>query len=208
MDYPAVQFDFEKFKSTVLYVCARCPRDRLGAVKLHKTLYYADMLSYALFGTPLTGSRYRKRPFGPTSDNLLSAIRELRNGRHLTVRNTNYFGYVKKEYTVVKSPDLSQFNENEIGLLDDVIDFVCYNNTAKTISEFSHNTPWLLTNLGDEIPYITAFHLFPTQVSEETLAWASKEVEEIETTGRIGSLRGKDFRAFREEISNNRKPIS
>ncbi|MGH6874164.1 MAG: type II toxin-antitoxin system antitoxin SocA domain-containing protein, partial [Aestuariivirgaceae bacterium] len=66
-----MQFDREKYKAVILYTCVRCEAHQLGSVKLHKVLYYADMLHYAHVGAPMTGSTYRKRPHGPTSDELL-----------------------------------------------------------------------------------------------------------------------------------------
>jgi hypothetical protein len=49
-----VQFDRAKFKDTVHYICGKCPADELGKVKLHKTLYFADMIHFVDTGTPLT----------------------------------------------------------------------------------------------------------------------------------------------------------
>jgi hypothetical protein len=59
------------------------------------------------------------------------------------------------------------------------MDFVCVNNTAKTISEFSHNKAWEIADFGDVITYNSVFNLFPTQVSPETLEWASQEAKAI-----------------------------
>ena len=39
-----MQYDRGKLKSVVLYTCAKCEPSRLGAVKLHKVLYFADMI--------------------------------------------------------------------------------------------------------------------------------------------------------------------
>jgi Protein of unknown function (DUF4065) len=76
-----MQFDREKYKAVILYTCVKCEAHQLGAVKLHKVLYYADMLHYAHMGAPMTGSTYRKRPHGPTSDELLQTLRELEKQR-------------------------------------------------------------------------------------------------------------------------------
>ena len=58
-----MQFDRAKLKTVILYVCSRCEPAQLGAVKLHKVLYFTDMLHYAHAGTAVTGATYRERPF-------------------------------------------------------------------------------------------------------------------------------------------------
>ena len=66
-----------KLTEAVCLIIDSCnPRD-FGAVRLHKVLYYSDMLHYLENGAPITGSRYRKRPFGPTCDHLLGVLAEL-----------------------------------------------------------------------------------------------------------------------------------
>src|SRR6266849_9373459 len=60
-----IQFDRAKLLDVVHYVCAKVPVPELGRVKLHKNLYFADMLHFAATGRPLTGVEYQKQPFGP-----------------------------------------------------------------------------------------------------------------------------------------------
>lgn len=84
-----MQFDREKLKAAILYACRRCGPNRLGAVKLHKVLYYSDMLRYVQSGRSITGSTYRKRPLGPTCDQLLGTLKDLqRTGQCESRRST------------------------------------------------------------------------------------------------------------------------
>jgi hypothetical protein len=80
-----------------------------------------------------------------------------------------------------------------------VIEFVCLNNSAKTISEFSHNRAWEIAKFGDVIPYNSVFSIFPTQVSLEAMDWARDEVEKLEAEGSltdtVGSVTFADFRS-------------
>jgi len=175
-----MQFDRAKLKTVVLYVCSKCEPSELGAVKLHKVLYYADMISYIENGIPLTGATYRKRALGPTCDSLLPVLREMTSSGAIRVQDVEYFGYQKKEYLPLTQPDISRLNSNEVEILDEVIDFVCRSNTAKTISEFSHSTPWELVEFGDVLPYHNALHLIPKQVSQEAFDWALEEAVSVE----------------------------
>ena len=175
-----MQFDRAKLKAVILYTCSRCAPEELGAVKLHKVLYYADMVHYLYAGVPLTGATYRKRPLGPTCDGLLSTIKELEAAGAIQVREVNYFGYRKKEYMALKEPETERLSESELAILDEVIDFVCRGHTAKTISDFSHSTPWEIVEFGEELPYHNALHLIPNQVSKEAFDWALEQASAIE----------------------------
>jgi len=175
-----MQYDRNKLKALILYASSVCARSQVGAVKLHKLLYYTDMVHYAQIGAPVTGSTYRKRPLGPTSDALLPMLSEMESRGEIRIHEVDYFGFRKKEYEPLAEPDMALFSETERALIDEVIDFVCRNNTAKTISDFSHGRAWEIAEFGDELPYHGALHLFPNQVSLEALDWASGEMEAVE----------------------------
>jgi hypothetical protein len=178
-----MQFDRAKFKDVVLYTCHKCERSNLGAVKLNKVLYFLDMVRYAWTGAPVTGATYKKRKHGPTTDHLLPALRDLTAERKLQINNVNFFGFTKKEYVALVEPDITRLGKEEIILLDEVIEFVCSENTAKTISEYSHQTPWEMVEFGQEIPYHSAFLLYPSEVSLEALEWAEAEANAIADQG-------------------------
>ncbi len=175
------QFDRAKFKELALYIATRSPPDRLGAVKYHKCLYYADMLNFVTRGHPLTGTTYRKRRLGPTSDHLPSVHRELVADGALEISDVPYFGFLKKEYRAKREPDLQRFSAEEIALIDDVILFVCQEHTAAGISEFSHNLAWEATAQGEVIPYYSAFLIIPEDVSDAAFDAASREASAIES---------------------------
>lgn len=196
-----MQFNRAKLKTAILYTCAHCDPSHLGAVKLHKVLYFADMLHYAHVGAPITGATYRKRPHGPTCDELLPTLSEMEKAGHINVREVDYFGYRKKEYTALDSPDAALFSESERALLDEVIEFVCRNNSAKTISDFSHNRAWEIAEFGETLPYNSVYLLYPTQASPEALEWGAQEAKKIETQRSQGNTLGRrPFRTLRESV--------
>lgn len=196
-----MQLDRAKLKALILRACTQCDPSRLGAVKLHKILYYADMLHFAEAGAPITGATYRKRPHGPTCDELLSTLRELEQSGGLEIREIDYFGYLKKEFIARVEPELNRFSKRELALIDDVIDFVCNQNTAKTISELSHSRAWDMAEFGEILPYTSVFFLFPAQASPEALEWAEEEAKRLETPGSNKDAVGfVDFGTFRSRI--------
>lgn len=193
-----MQFDRGKLKAVILYICSKCDPSQLGAVKLHKVLYFADMLHYAHMGTAITWATYRKRKLGPTCDQLLPALRDLEREGAIEIRETDYFGFQKKEYLPKRKPEMEGLSRDQLMLIDDVIDFVCFNNTAKTISDYSHTQAWELAEFGGELSYSSALHLFPHQVSPEAMEWGSTQAEEIEAErSKSNAVDYETFAAFR-----------
>jgi hypothetical protein len=174
-----MQFDRAKLKAVVLHTCAKCETDRLGAVKLHKVLYFLDMIHYAQSGMPVTGARYIKRPFGPTCFELLGVLREMRQDGEIAINDVEFWGRSKREYVALVGETPGVLNEEETALLDEVIEFVCYQNSAKSISDYSHQLPWELAEFGEEIPYNTALMLFPADVGPGDFEAVSMGASEI-----------------------------
>lgn len=172
------QFDRQKFKDLVLYVCAACEPSKLGAVKLHKVLYFADMLAYAGFRKPITGESYVKQRFGPTARHLLPIIGELEREGFLQVTETEFYGYQKKQFHVRRDIDTARFSEDEIRLIERVIAWVC-NQTASEISDLTHDEVWRAADMGEEIPYFTVLNWFPTEITDKHRAWGAAEAEKI-----------------------------
>ncbi len=206
---PAMQFNRSKLKAVILHTCESCPPDQLGAVKLNKVLYFSDMLRYAQATVPITGATYRKRPYGPTCVELLPTLRELEHEGALEVTSSEYFGLKKTNYRCLKAPDLNVLNGDELSLLSEVIQFVCTQNTAKTISEFSHKAPWERAEFGDDIPYSTAYLLFPNMVSQEAFEATAKGFEPIEKARQSGdSVVFADFSVLRRRLGEKSGSLS
>lgn len=187
-----------------MHVIGASKPDRLGAVKLHKVLYYTDMLTFLDTGKPVTGAEYRKRPYGPTCDAVLSVLDELRYTDQIKVENVEYHGYLKKQFTLAgEPPATNHLSDSEIETLNEMVDFVCNNNSAKTISDFSHDMVWEMVEFGDVIPYHNAILLVPNVASPDATAWGEQEAASIADTrsqSKNAPLEGIDSRAFRARL--------
>lgn len=166
MEEGYIQFDRQKLKAVVHFICDKCPSDELGNVKLHKILYFADMLHFMHTGKPLTGVDYVKQRFGPTARHLSSVLSELSRDGVIRIESRDYFGFEKKAFIVLSQPVNLRLSNSETKLLDDVISFVC-GKSAKEISELSHDAAWNAAALGERIPYAAAFGLQPVEVTDE-----------------------------------------
>lgn len=191
------QFNRAKMCAVILRATNGFRPSDMGAVKLNKVLYFVDMVHYAHFRQAITGATYRKRPNGPTTDQLLFVLREMQQDGQVKIDDVEYHGYWKKQYTPLKAEPSGLLNAEEQSLVDDVVDFVCRQNSAKTISEYSHQMPWEMAGDGGIIPYSTAMLLLPMQVSPEAFDAASKGIAEIEVvrskSGSLGGLSVSDF---------------
>jgi uncharacterized phage-associated protein len=175
---PKYEVNHAKLKDVVHFVCSQCRREELGNVKLHKILYFADMIHYISCGKPLTGVEYQKQQFGPVARHLSWAINELCKEGSLKVEKRDYFGFSKTDYYSTTRPSLARLSNSETQILQDVIDFVCAR-SAKEISELSHLAPWDAAEMGEVIPYYSSLALLPSAVSDADVDAAKKEAEAI-----------------------------
>ena len=171
MRSPPVQFDREKLQEAVWLLADYCPPEELGNVKLHKMLYFADMLHFLQEGRPITGVEYLKQKFGPTARYLTSALQELQAQDLMRVDETNFYGFYKKSYVTLRPYQAQRLSPHEQDTLREVADYV-RGKSAKEISELSHNAAWEAAELGEVIPYFTALRLAPEEITDEDRSWA------------------------------------
>jgi len=167
-------FDREKFKAAVHYLCHNAGND-FGRIKLHKALYFADMLHFIGTARPLTGVDYVKQQFGPTARHLKWSLDELAREDKLSVVREDYFGLGKDRFHSLREPATNLLSEKERWLLDETLRFIA-NFGATGISELSHNDAWHAFQIGDVIPYETAYWLVPTEVTDDDMAWAETQM--------------------------------
>lgn len=196
-----MQFDRAKLKAAILRTCRKAGPTKLGATKLHKVLYFLDMVQFAATGAPVTGATYKKRPFGPTCVQLLPTLREMTNEGSIEIRDVEFHGLRKTEYHPQQSEERHVLNKDETALLDRMIEFVCNKHTARSISDFSHKVPWDVVEFDEVIPYESALLLFPADTSPEAFEAFEEELEEIEAErSQPDALGAIDYASFRRGI--------
>lgn len=178
MDEEYVRFDRAKLKAAAHYVCSQLKPSELGNVKLHKILYFADMLHFSDVGEPLTGVDYIKQKFGPTARHLGSVISELEREGKIRVEIRNYFGFEKKDYVVQSEPDRLLLGNAGIRLLDTVIAFA-RDRSASELSELSHDCAWQAADMGERIPYAAVFGWENAEITDEDREAAVVEARRI-----------------------------
>lgn len=177
-DDSKVAFDKQMLLEVVHYVISRCTASELGNVKLHKILYFSDMLHYLATGEPLTGVEYRKQKFGPVARHLTWACERLSESGKIKIDRRDYLGFQKMDYSSIRNPDSRSLSNQSVQILNDVIEFVC-SRSAREISELSHNSAWEAAKIGETLPYFTVFGWLPAAISESELREAVNEARKI-----------------------------
>lgn len=174
---PVIEFRPEKLRAAIHYVCSRSPDPRrLGKTKLNKILYFSDREAYLRTGTPITGERYVKHQYGPVSSHLDEALGQLERERLIAVAS-GYGAFVGASFTQtqflsLRRPDVSVFTAEEVSLIEQYVDLICNRHSARSISEASHDVVWDAAEIGEEIPYETAFLHTRAELTPDDLAWA------------------------------------
>lgn len=167
----------DRTEAVAHYVIARADVNKLGAVKLNKVMWYADLEAYRRCGRTITGqTSYEKRQYGPVPNNIVRAIRHLEQTDVITTRMVPTFGDKdRRQFVWLKEPDVSVFSSDEVDILNGAINWVCDSHTATSISELTHNTLWEQAELGEQIP-VGAATITPDDLDGDDIAWALQEL--------------------------------
>ena len=152
----------DKMKNVLLYLLEFCAgKPNIGETALNKLLYFCDFNYYELYEEHLTGARYKKMPYGPVPQQLVSIINQMTSNKQLQRIKTEYHGFMQTRYLPLEKPDLTQLLAAEKKVIDDVIRQMGDWN-ASQISEYSHcDKPWRATEEGKYISYNLVFYRRP-----------------------------------------------
>ncbi|MDQ6435660.1 Panacea domain-containing protein [Mesorhizobium sp. LHD-90] len=171
---------YPKLNAAAHYIISRCQPADLGATKLNKILWFADVEYFERYGKSITGDEYVKRQFGPVPKHAPMATRELEESGLIVSREVDYFGKPKKEFWSLQEADITGFDPNAIAIIDKMIDWVCIDHTATSISDKTHNILWESAEMGEVIPLGAALAYRSAEITEEDIAWAYRELEAAE----------------------------
>jgi Protein of unknown function (DUF4065) len=153
------EFQREKFIELLLYFSARGLQERLviGSTKLNKLLFFTDMRSYTELGTPITGARYQKLPFGPAARAMLPVRQELVDAHEVLFEDRGDDD-LNDVLVPQRAPNMTLFTDDELRIANEVFEELRPYN-AKAVSDFSHlrSAGWKVVEEREDIPYEAAF---------------------------------------------------
>lgn len=115
----------------------------------------------------ISGCEFQKLPHGSAPRQLVPARDRLVERGDAEIVTEDFLGRPQQRLIPNRQPDVSIFSPDEMSTVDDVLEQVA-GLTATQVSELSHQEPgWQLTEVGETIPFATAFLDFP-QVATPT----------------------------------------
>ena len=172
------KLDIEKLKAMVLYVVNRVDRPAdLGAVKLHKVLWFTDLAFMYTSGKTVCGETFLKRPRGPWGSHVDKAIKLLEKEGRLVERQGSLAGFRQRQFFALAESDLTRFSATEISLIEQVLSVVCYSHTASSVSELTHDDLWERTPENGVMPADSVFDRLRSPPSEDDRQWAVRSLD-------------------------------
>jgi uncharacterized phage-associated protein len=152
------EFNRSKFEQLILYIATRLgPEAALGRVKLAKLLVLSDFVAFARLGETMTGATYEKWEHGHLPHELVMTEKDLLDSGLLRQETVDYYGKPLKHTTAIQDPDMSEFSEDELGIIEGVLKRYGHE-SASYLRRLSHEEPgWILAEDREAIPPFTLF---------------------------------------------------
>lgn len=146
------------------------PWSQLCSVKLHKILWYTEILALRQLGKTIVGETFRKEQFGPFSTHLNEVIADLEGSGLLTVRKAED-EFETDEYVGKGQPDHAALTDDQWRILDQTMKQIVEDHTAGSISEKSHGPIWEAVELHELMPVSAAAlrWMKPTDADKEKM---------------------------------------
>lgn len=174
-------FQRAKLKALVHYVCRKMSSEpeKLGKTKLNKILWYAEGRSFVSSGQQITDESFKKDRYGPVSIHLDDIIKELTKDGLLYVTTSDHYGLDKFVFVAKGDPDTSLFSQRELSWIDSVANEICYDHTAKSASDKSHDEIWQMAADHESLPIEVMLVARLAPITSEDLAWAREEIRKF-----------------------------
>jgi len=152
----------DKLQNVFLYLLEQCAgKPNVSEPVLNNLLYFCDFNYYELYEEHLTGSRYKKLPFGPVPQKLDRVLDKMIDSGQIVRIKTEYHGFPQIRFLPLKQANLTQLTAAEKSVIDSVVHQMSDWNAQK-INEYSHqDKPWRSTEPGDFISYNLVFYRRP-----------------------------------------------
>jgi hypothetical protein len=169
----------QRLATLIHHVVTLCEPHELGATKLAKALWFADVEHFRRTGKTVTGTDdYRKDNQGPLHHDFYRALDSLkRTCAIVESKNPTPVGS-RREFTAITVPDLSCFTAEEIATVDRVVARI-KPMSAKAISDETHDALWDEAAFDERIP-VAAGAVVIGECTLDIMAWARSELQQDE----------------------------
>jgi len=160
-----------KTRRVAHYIISHTQPWQLGATKLCKVMWYADVLHYRRHGHSVSGQKsYVRMDNGPVPNDIYQALESLMKSKKIVERRTPTPVGDRKEFLHLERAEASWFSPEEVETLHESIDAIVPL-SAKEASERTHGPIWEELANGEQMP-IRAAAVIPSDVLPGDLAFA------------------------------------
>jgi len=166
----------DKFKALTHFIVHECGDNpgRLGATRLNKALWNADVTAFKTTGKSITGDGYMKRQNGPVPKHILATIKSLKDDGSIIVQEPLY-QYDPRKYISLTKPKDSALTDEEKDIARSAVNLVCGMSTT-TVSELTHDIIWESAAMGEEIPLYATLASRQGEITGAVLDWANSSI--------------------------------
>jgi hypothetical protein len=176
-EVPTLKDGDRRLRELIVYIAGKfLTCEFFGIVKLNKTLFHSDMLSFRRYGVPITGNKYKKDERGPVPVHVMPLQKQMEARNEIRVIPEDMYGLTQRRVVPLRKSDLTLFSGRDIAIVDEVIQAL-WHKTGTQVSQESHGIQWNTRALEDLIPYEASYlsdePITPADV-ERTAALAKK----------------------------------
>ena len=170
----------QKFQWLMHYIIHECSDQpgQLGAVRLNKALWYADVIAFKMNGVSITGETYLKRQYGPVPKHILRTLETLAKQDAIAIVEPEY-KFDTRKFIALSAPPSEALSDDERYIASAVLKAVLGHN-ANAISEMSHDVIWQAAIEGEEIPLCATLAAQPGEITEAVVDWATDAMAQRE----------------------------
>ena len=169
--------ELKKLEEAVYLVCktAQSKGLKLFSIPLSKIIFLADRKNYLRVFKPMIADAYIHGKNGPYLEDLRTAISNLKSRGYIATVKRKYGTQFQTEYYLGYRNDnykIKNLSKNEQIILIDITFDVLVNETAETVSEYTHNHAWQVSVSKEHIPMCAQLITQPAEITDEDREWA------------------------------------
>ncbi len=149
----------KKLETVLLYITGECgAKPNMDVSLLMSLLYFCDFNHYEIHEEQLTGLLYTKQSYGPSSEELITIIREMELEKKLLRFKSNYLGKPHLKYLPGIHANLKEISAAEKKVIDRVIEQFSDWPASALYDYTREDIPWQASDLGEPIDYELVFY--------------------------------------------------
>lgn len=124
----------------------------MTTIRLNKLLWLMDKEAFLQTTRTITGSPYIRKRFGPVPQNYLATYNAMADKGYLKIVHSRDDNFEKTKYTARRKATLSCFDDDELGIMREVLDKYGSASVGRLV-KLSHDLTWARHEDGEKIPF-------------------------------------------------------